>query len=155
MQLFIDLDVVKLSEDSGVFGIANLPGVFVVDLYTILKEFFTPIKSLEDAIANGGYIGTFLNFKITARSHVLAYSNDSKPVLRKYVDGFKLQAGDNQAGLFWHPLLVRRYEGNVGFYEKNQNAQFHADLMSSGGYGGGSLARLDGVGSFALMQSDA
>ena len=134
--------------------LALWPAVMLADLYGELKQSgaFVAYTDLQTALIRGGRIGKLLSFEVLTRSYAGVYTNDATPA-PKSLSTYVPAGDDNHAALFWHPDYVRRYEGNVKFFESNKTAEHQADLVSSGAWGGGSKGRLDQSGVAALVQA--
>lgn len=100
-----------------------------------------------------GVIGRLFGFNIMMRSGVLAYNNDSAPVVNPY--GATPDATDNEGILCWQVGAVERALGQIKFFENIGDPTFYGDVYSVSVRMGGRIRRNDAKGIVAIVQAAA
>lgn len=115
-----------------------------------LQGFIGSDKLTSDLLAKG-VVGRILNFDIYVRSTVARYDNSGTPV--KKAVGSVNAVADNDVTLFFHPMFVRRAEGNVTVFYNAKQAEYLGDIFNASFRGGGCIPRTDEIGVVALVQA--
>jgi len=98
-----------------------------------------------------GSIGKIQGCDVFVRSRAALFTNAGTPVVKSV--GSLAAVSDNQSILIWHPMYVRRCEGNVKNYMKENDPNYLGSILNASVRFGASLSRLDQKGAVAIVQA--
>lgn len=127
-----------------------IPSTMYGDLVLIPEFMDYQKRGLVDLIAKG-WIGEIMGVKIYKRSRAGVYSNAGTPAFKP--SGSSIATTDNLSALFWQKGMVRRGEGEVKIFIKENDPQLLGSAFNAAVRAGGRRSRTDGKGVISLIQS--
>lgn len=129
---------------------ACIPASMYGQLLEIDKFVNYQTRGLVDLVGKG-FIGELYGIKLFKRSRLAVYDNTGTPVKKAF--GAATTTADNEAILIWHKDKVRRAEGGVKVFHKEDDPTMYGSIYSAMVNAGGRIARADQKGVVAIIQA--
>lgn len=135
------------TENSGLVMV--IPNYLMSDIMA-LSDFMDADKYGRSNLP-GGSIGRILGFDVYLRSKVARFDNSGTPVPKAV--GAANAADDNLSILCYHTGMVRRAQGTVKVFSKDDSPTYYGDIFSALVRMGGSKKYTDGKGVVSIVES--
>lgn len=156
-------DVINVKRLFHRMNISNMPG----SLYALITpeqwddllkidEFVDYDKTGRESKLRNGIVGRLLGIEFLVPRHNDALNANVVYTAgtTKVAFGAALTGNENSAAIFWHSGLVRYAAGRGRIYERRNDPEFKADIMSADARFGATKSRTDGIGVVSLVEAD-